>query len=199
MKFVGITGGVGAGKSTVLDYLSSKDRILVKKADEIGRELTDNDIELRRKLKNLLGRDVIRDDGSTDRKKMAELIFKDPDLKEKVNALIHPAVREKILEERDRAAHSGNIDVFFIEAALLIEEGYDKICDELIFIYADRDIRIKRLISSRGYTEEKAESIINSQLPDETYKKYCRHIIDNSGSFENTIRETDRILSGYKS
>ncbi len=199
MRFIGITGGVGAGKSEIIDYLEKKPRILVKKADLLAKELTENDPYVKDGLISLAGESLFKQDGSIDRDRMAGIIFKDPSFLEKVNGLVHPAVKEKILKIRDEAEASGKYDIFFIEAALLIECGYDKICDELWYIYADRDIRIDRLKDARGYSREKAESIINNQLPEEVFKKYCSRIIDNSGELENSFKEADRIISGYTS
>jgi len=84
-----------------------------------------------------------------------------------------------------------------LEAALLIECGYDKICDELWYIYAEPSVRRERLKKARGYSDEKTGSIIKNQLPDGEYRKYCAHIIDNSGGLEGSLREIDRIISGY--
>ena len=197
MRFIGITGGVGAGKSEIIDYLAKKPRILVKKADLLAKELTENDPDVREGLKSLAGESIFGKDGKPDRDRMAEIIFKDPSFLEKVNDLIHPAVKKRILKIRDEAEVSGKFDIFFIEAALLIEDGYDKICDELWYIYADREIRIKRLTDFRGYSREKAENIINNQLSPEVFKKYCSRIIDNSGELKDSLREADRIISGY--
>ncbi len=197
MKFIGITGGVGAGKSEIIDYLEKKPRILVKKADEVSKELMDTDQRVKTKLSEILGDDIFAGNGLIDRRKMADRIFSSPERKKLVNNLLHPAVKEKILDFRDEAEASGLYDIFFIEAALLIEDGYDKICDELWYVYADPEIRKRRLSDSRGYSRERSESIMNSQLPDEVFKEHCSRIIDNSGSREQSFRDLDRIISGY--
>ena len=197
MKFIGITGGVGAGKSEIIDYLRSKPRILVKKADEVSKELMDADPRIQKELSTILGEDIFTETGIIDRRKMADKIFSSGDMKERVNNLLHPAVKDKILKYRDEAEASGLYDIFFIEAALLIEDGYDKICDELWYVYADPEIRKRRLSDSRGYSRERSESIMGSQLSHEVFKEYCSRIIDNSGSLTQSFRDLDRIISGY--
>lgn len=85
-----------------------------------------------------------------------------------------------------------------LEAALLIEEGYGEICDELWYIYASEEVRRKRLKSSRGYSDEKIDSIFASQLKEAEYRRYCKEVIDNDGDIENTIASINKALSKYK-
>jgi dephospho-CoA kinase len=198
MKMIGITGGVGAGKSEILDHLDENPRFLVRKADEIGHRVMEKETPVFKRIIELLGESVIGDDGDIDRRRMAELIFKDPLITEKINGIIHPAVREYVESDKDQAERSGKYDIYFLEAALLIECGYDKICDGLWYIYADPEVRRERLKRSRGYSDEKIDDIMARQLPDEEFRKHCTEIIDNSGDIEETIKQLDRTISGYK-
>ncbi len=197
MKMIGITGGVGAGKSKVLAHLGGNPRFLVRKADEIGHLVMEKGTPVFERIVNLLGGSVIGDDGNIDRSRMGELIFKDPLVTEKINGIIHPAVREYVEKDKDQAERSGKYDIYFLEAALLIECGYDKICDGLWYIYADQKVRRERLKRSRGYSDEKIEDIMARQLPDEEFRKHCTEIIDNSGDIEKTIKQLDRMIGGY--
>ena len=85
-----------------------------------------------------------------------------------------------------------------LEAALLIEEGYGEICDELWYIYASEEVRRRRLKSSRGYSDEKIDSIFASQLKEAEYRMHCKEVIDNDGDIENTIASINKALSKYK-
>ena len=197
MIFIGITGGVGAGKSRILEYLKENDRFLVREADKIARDFYTPDSPVFKALIDVLGKEVLSGDGYIDKQRMAGIIFNDDEKKAAVNELIHPAVKEWVLSDKEKADRSGRYDIYFLEAALLIECGYDKICDELWYIYADPSVRKERLLKYRGYSPEKTDSIIKSQLPDKEYRKHCAHIIDNSGELSKSLLEIDRIISGY--
>ncbi len=196
MRIIGITGGVGAGKSQLLAYIESHYSCRVIYADEAAHRVRETGTACHESLVALLGTDILDESGRIDKARMAQKIFSDDELLRGVNAIIHPAVRRYILEEIALEKAAGKVDYFFIEAALLIEERYDLICDELWYIYADRDIREKRLMETRGYTKEKAEAIMASQLGDEEFRRHCQVVIDNGGSLEEAYRQIDGQLGG---
>ena len=142
----------------------------------------------------LLGADVVGEDGRIRKAAMADKIFGNSALLEKINALIHPAAVAEILRRRDLAEKNEKIKLFFVEAALLIENGFDKICDEMWYIYADEEIRRERLRRTRGYSEEKISQIMSRQLSEESFRKNCDFAIDNSGSLTDTCRQIDERL-----
>ncbi len=188
MKVIGITGGVGSGKSEVLKLIEDMCSCIIIKADDLARSLEVKGEVCYEPLVKLLGGGVLADDGQIDTKKMAAAIFADgcEDLLAKVNAIVHPAVEQRILSMIDEAKQTGDVDFFFIEAALLIECHYDRIVDELWYIYADENVRRERLKSSRGYSDEKISGIMASQSSDETFRRYCKVVIDNSGDIDKT-------------
>lgn len=188
MKVIGITGGVGSGKSEVLKLIEGMCSCVIVKADDLARSIEVKGEVCYEPLIKLLGEGVLSEDGQIDPKKMAQMIFADgeDELLASVNAIVHPAVKERILSMIEDAKRSKKYDFFFIEAALLIEDHYDSIVDELWYIYADEDVRRKRLMSSRGYSEEKISGIMESQSSDATFRRYCKVVIDNSGDIEKT-------------
>ena len=196
MKVIGITGGVGAGKSEVLKLIKGMCSCVIVTADDLARSLEVKGEVCYEPLVALLGKEVLAGDGQIDPKKMAKMIFSDngEELLKGVNAIVHPAVKERILSmiEEERAANEK--DWFFIEAALLIEDGYDRIADELWYVYADEDVRRGRLRSSRNYSDEKITDIIQSQSSDEVFRKYCSVVIDNSGDIEDTKKQLEKVL-----
>ena len=195
MKFVGITGGVGAGKTAILDYLSQQDGVKVMLADEIAHELMEPGTGCYASLrKEFINEEVWQEDGSFDRPALAGVIFSDKDKRDRLNAIVHPAVKEHVIDVLEEEKKSGQIRLLVLEAALLIEEHYDKICDELWYIYTSEDNRRFRLKASRHYTDEKIDHIFKSQLKETDYRKYCREVIDNNGSIEETIMQIDDIL-----
>ena len=194
MLIIGITGGVGAGKSSVLQYMEENYRCLVVLADDIGNRVKLPGEICYSRLVELLGCDILDSNGYIDKIRMAEAIFSDKELLAKVNAIIHPAVKDCILEKIQKAIEDKKYDFFFVEAALLIECGYAAHVDELWYIHASDEVRRKRLKDSRGYSDEKVTAIMNGQLQEEEFRKNCQVVIDNSGDFEETKKQIDKIL-----
>lgn len=188
MKVIGITGGVGAGKSTVLDIIRENCSCFILIADEAAHEVEKKGQACFNELIELLGKDILAPDGEIDKKKMAAKIFAEDkkSLLFAVNSIVHPRVKEHILRLIDEYRRSGDVDYFFIEAALLIEDGYKAICDELWYIYAPYKLRAERLRSTRGYTDKKIQDIMASQNDEATFRKYCDHVIENDGDLEKT-------------
>lgn len=195
MKFVGITGGVGAGKTEILKFLSGQEGIEVMLADEIAHELMEPNGACCEKLAELFAEDAVFDaDGRIKRERMAEVIFSDAAKREKLNNIVHPAVKTYVMERVKQERERGKLRVLVLEAALLIEEGYDSICDELWYIYTTEENRRIRLMQSRGYSAKKVAQIFQSQLSEETYRKYCRIVIDNNGAKEDAVRQVAGLL-----
>ena len=198
MKVIGITGGVGGGKSELLSYIKGHYPCEIVRADDLAKELQEPGKICYEDLIKLLGNDIVGTDGRIIKTAMADKIFGDAGLLAKVNALIHPAVIAEILQRIETSKENCKISLFFVEAALLIENGFDKICDEMWYIYADESVRRARLGSSRGYSEEKTDAIMGKQLPDEEFRKHCQVVIDNSGSLSDSFRQIDQVLEAYQ-
>lgn len=197
MLVIGLTGGVGAGKSEVLKLIKGMCRCTVVVADELARSLEVKGEVCYEPLVKLLGEDVLDPAGEIDPKKMASKIFADgaEDILKSVNAIVHPAVKTRILDMIRGEAYIDQVDLFVIEAALLIEDGYEEIVDELWYVYADENVRRKRLRNSRGYSDEKISDIMGSQSSDKTFRKHCKVVIDNGGSIEDTKKQLEAVLS----
>ncbi|MDO5132906.1 MAG: dephospho-CoA kinase [Eubacteriales bacterium] len=210
MKIIGVTGGVGSGKSEILHYLQTEYNCRVLMADEVARALEAPGGTIYRPLIELLeqypvpeGRDstlrpapVTLPDGRINNPEMARRIFSRPELLEKVNQLVHPAVKTFILEETERERDAGNIDFFVVEAALLIEGGYGREVDSMWYIYCDAAERRRRLKASRGYSDEKVDSIMENQRGEAFYRENSDVVIDNSGALEESCRQVDEALRG---
>lgn len=195
MKIIGVTGGVGSGKTELLHYIEKNYRCRILLADEASHEVMQKGGRIYEPLVALLGSSVLDSSGEINRKEMAARIFSQEELLGKVNALIHPAVREYILEavaeEREKAAAGAEdaVDYFFLEAALLIECGYRSVVDEMWYIYCDLAVRRERLKKSRGYSDEKIDSILSSQLSEAEFRSGSDVVIDNSGNLEDAYRQ----------
>lgn len=196
MKFIGVTGGVGAGKTELLHYIETTYPAKVVLADTLAQELMQPNKSCFQKLsKEFLGLDVFTNKGTFDKEKMASLIFADEGRRKRLNEIVHPAVKEEVLRQVEEEEIRGEYQYFILEAALLIEEGYHKLCQELWYISASEEIRRKRLKNSRGYSDEKIEGIFKSQLPEETYRKYCVRVISNDKTLEEAFRQIDRAFN----
>lgn len=194
MKTIGITGGVGAGKSLVLNYLQNHYNSRVYLADDIANDLKLPGQSCYDKIIELLGRNIIDSEGLIDKNKMAEKIFSHKELLDEVNRIIHPAVKEYVLSQIELERKKGEIDYFILEAALLIEEGYDRILDELWYIHADTSVRSRRLKETRNYTRDKIDHIMASQLSETEFRKHCKVVINNNSDEEALYSQIDHIL-----
>lgn len=194
MRVIGITGGVGSGKSTVLDIFQKNYDAFVLEADKVGHELMNPGGTTYQPIIDMFGTDILCEDGTIDRKVLGAIVFSSTDKLQQLNGITHPAIRTYILDRISAYKSLHPEGLFILEAALLIEEGYDDICDEIWYIYAEQEMRIDRLMSSRGYTREKCIAIFHSQSDDFFYKTHCKYVIDNCGSPEKTKIQIDNLL-----
>lgn len=186
---IGVMGGVGSGKSTVLNYLENNYEANIIEADKVAKEvmLPGNDVynEIAKTFPEVIV------DNRIDSKKLAEIVFNDKEQLEKLNSITHPGAVKEIVS---RIKSSKN-RIIVVESAILLGSGVEQYCDELWFVFCNRDTRIKRLIQTRGYSKEKCISVIESQPADEEYNKGADEFIDNSYSEENTREQIDLILN----
>jgi dephospho-CoA kinase len=194
MLKIGVTGGVGAGKSLVLSYLKEHHGARIIMLDEVGRELMQPDGACFKPVVNLFGTDVVKPDGTLDRPLIAKRMLPDDDLRVKLNGIIHPAVLHETMNRIYRAEDEG-VRLLVVESAILLETNYGAICDEVWYIYADVKVRAARLRASRGYDDARIRKTMEAQLSDEEFRKRADHVIDNSGDFELTRGQIDRVLA----
>ncbi len=194
MKVLGITGGVGSGKSTVLEYLEKQWGARLALCDDIARQMQEPGGICYDQMISLFGPSCVREDGSLDRPAISAQFFAAPALREKVSGFIYPAVTKELLRRIDEARAQGAA-LFVIEAAVLFESGCASICDEVWYVYADTEARMVRLMRDRGYSEERARLIMEAQHPDSFYRERCSCVIDNSREGIGKVHEEiDRAL-----
>jgi len=189
MKVIGITGGAGSGKTVILDYIEKKYGARVIQADLVGHAVMRPGNTCYDSIVEVFGMGVLAEDSTIDRSKLGRIVFADKELLEVLNRIIHPAVKEYIGREIEKERKKGNAPFMVIEAALLIEDNYDAICDELWYIYASDEVRKERLKSSRGYSDSKIEDLFRNQLTEEEYRDNCQMVIDNSNSNYRLVYE----------
>ncbi|MBN2773601.1 MAG: dephospho-CoA kinase [Prolixibacteraceae bacterium] len=172
---IGITGGIGSGKSVVCKIFKCLG-IPVFEADNVGKFLLDNDKNIRKKITGLFGESVYMPDNSIDRKKLASIIFNDNIALQKVNEIIHPAVRK----EFESWILKQNTIYMIHEAAILFESGFYKLMDFNIHISADKNIRIKRVMERNKISEEMVLTRLNKQWDDKKKEKLADAVIYNN-------------------
>ena len=197
MKVIGITGGVGAGKTALLAYMKEHYRCRVILADEVAHQVEEPGQACYQELVKLLGNEILNPDGTIDKKRMADKIFAGSAILEQVNDIVHPAVKEYILREIAQSRREEKEDFLFVEAALFIEGGYGEILDELWYIHAREDIRRSRLRAGRAYSDEKIDRILKEQLSEKEFRRHCGVVIDNSGSLAEACQQIDKKLGEY--
>lgn len=194
MRVIGITGGIGTGKSTVLRIMEEMGAYVLE-ADSLAHNLMEPGQPAYIRITEFFGSDIIREDGTIDRGRLGQLVFQNPEALERLNGIVHPAVKEFILRDIEEKKKSGKVRWYVIEAALLIEDGYRLVCDELWYIYAEKEVRIERLLSGRGGTREKWEQVMANQSADEFYRANCDVVIDNGNNLKKTINMVKDLLS----
>lgn len=195
---LGITGGVGAGKSTVLSYLEKWYGARLILCDDVARILQEPGGACYEPMRVMFGDAFLFPDGTFDRKKIAGIVFSDGHMLGKLNAIVHPAVKKWVQNEILRIRENDPGQLIVIEAALLLEEHYDEICDEVWYIYTEEKVRRYRLQKDRGYSDEKITHMIQNQKPDAYFREYCHFTVDNSSdNMENTYEQIDKGLNTH--
>lgn len=193
MKVIGITGGIGSGKSTVMNILESKYGAKLLVADKIGYETMIKGCDTYFKMVEEFGKGILTEAGEIDRQKLAAILMSDIAELEKQNRIVHPYVLDVIERKLNMWKNEGQ-RLAAVESAILVEAGCHAYCDEIWLVTAAKEKRIERLINSRGYTKQKAESFIMNQKSDDMYRKDCDRVIENNGDIENIYKQLDKSI-----
>jgi dephospho-CoA kinase len=187
---IGLTGGIGSGKSTVAAMFAELG-VPVLDLDQVGRKLATTDDDCLGQLVAAFGKKILQTDGSLNRKAMAAFCFSDARKTARLNAIMHPLIRC----EEERWLDQQQSDFVIIEASVLLESGGAKRMDAVIVVLADQAIRLQRVLS-RGYQNEmEFHSILARQCDDNMRKRMADHVIDNNGSLQQ-LRE--HVLAVYR-
>ncbi len=196
---VGVTGGVGAGKSTVLRLLQGECPCVLLLADDIAKEMMLPGGATYAPLVEAFGTDILNENGEIDKGRFASIIFADETANDRVNAIVHPIVVDYMRETAFRyKEEADSFCIIAMEAALLIESGLYRDCDRLWYVYASEKVRTERLIESRGYTRKKCRDIMDCQLSEKEFRTLATDVISTEGTLEETWKQVQALVMGLK-
>ena len=195
MKVIGLTGGMGTGKSTVSEYIAQKG-IKIIDADKIARMVTEKGSDTLMLLVKAFGNSILYEDGSLNRKALAKLAFASDKGKKTLDHITHDAIKDEIYSQVLRAERAGE-KVLVIDAPLLIEANLYLLCDTVWCVCADMNVRIERIKKRDDIPEEMILARIEKQLSDEVRNAYSDEIIDNSAGKEELYERVEQLMKKY--
>ncbi len=195
---LGITGGVGSGKSTVLELMERDYGACVCKADELGHAALEKGTSCYEEICDFFGRGILSDAGEIQRNRLSEIVYGRPEYLQRLNDIVHPFVKGII---RQWIEENETKPMLVLESAILFESGCEQFCDEVWGIDAEEEIRIQRLIESRGYAKEKARAIIGQQMSSDERNRRCQKILYNNGDMavlKQELKKKMALLQRYE-
>ena len=190
MKLIGLTGGAGSGKSTVAGMFHELGAAIVD-ADEAAHAVYAPGTDGFDAVVAAFGRDYVRD-GQVDRARLGSLVFNDADARARLNAIVHPRVRQWMADRTAEAAERG-AEVVIHDVPLLFENGLQSLYSATVLAYARPATQLSRLTGERGVARERAESMLASQMPIDEKRSLADHIVDNDGSLAETRRQVEEV------
>jgi dephospho-CoA kinase len=190
VKLVGLTGGVGSGKSTVAGMLRELGAEVVD-ADEASHAVYEPGTPGFAAVVRGFG-DGYVSGGRIDRRRLGELVFKDADARRRLNAIVHPLVRDWMAARTVEAAERGAA-IVVQDVPLLFENGLESLYSSVVLAYVPEDVQVERLVGGRGFTAERAREVIAAQMPIDEKRRLAEHVIDNSGTTAETRAQVDRL------
>ena len=194
MKTIGLTGGIGSGKSTVSQLLGELGAFVID-ADKVGHEIYLPGKEAWKQVTAAFGQDILAPDQTIDRKKLGAIVFGSDDARKKLNSIVHPLMFKDIDYRIKEKRADGFTKPIVVEAAILIEANWLPLVDEVWLIVTNKNAVIERVVSQRGLSARDTEARIASQLSDAERRKYATLVIENDGSLEDLKKKVQTAWS----
>lgn len=194
MKVIGIIGGIGTGKSTVVQLLTELTDAYVINADHIGHFILKKGEAGYAPVLETFGYEILDEDGEINRHKLGKIVFSDPNKLKELNKISHPLIYDKAKEEIDYISKKAKYDYIIIDAALLIEIGLIELVEEVWGVYTSPCTQIKRVMVRNGISEEEAKKRISSQLPWSEIKKVTHMEINNDSTLKSTKEQIKKLI-----
>lgn len=189
---IGLTGGIASGKSTVSSMFKEKNFPVID-ADLIAREVVEPGEKAYDQVLDAFGKEIIQDDHKINRPKLGSIIFTDEDKRKQLNAIVHPAVRSRMLSKRDDYINNG-VPCVVLDIPLLFESNLTHLVDKTLVVYVDENVQLNRLMKRNGYSEKEASDRIKAQMPLKKKAGLADIFIDNNHSIEETKVQLDQVL-----
>ncbi len=194
MKIIGLTGGTGSGKGFVSERLKARKAYVID-ADAVAHEIIEKGRPAYKEIVDYFGSEILDEDGNIFRRKLGNIVFSDKDKLAFLNSCTHKYINMEIMRIIEEVKPQTNVySAIIIDAPLLAEAGLVDICDDIWVVYADSEVRVKRIMERDSISEEQARNRIASQRSWEEYKELGAVIIDNSSDDENVERQLDAVL-----
>lgn len=193
---IGLTGGIASGKSTVANMLR-KLQFPIVDADEVARQVVEPGKPALKEIIAAFGDDIVQENGEMNRQKLGNIIFNDEEKRRTLNGIIHPAIRQEMMRQREEWLHNG-AETVIMDIPLLFEGNQKHTVDRILVVTVDEAIQLERLMNRNGFTEEEARARISSQLPLSEKVEGADGVIFNNGTIENTEQQLEKILREWQ-
>lgn len=193
MFVIGLTGGISSGKSTVSNYLRERGAAIID-ADQVARELVEPGQAAYQEIVQFFGEQILGSRGELDRGRLGQIVFANPEAIRELNQMTHPKVKQKTREILAELAKDPSIRLAVVDAPLLIEASMTSLVDQVWLLEVDEETQVSRLVERDGLTAADARRRIASQMPLAEKKKWADKIIDNNGSFPDTVKQVQYLL-----
>jgi dephospho-CoA kinase len=194
---IGLIGGMGSGKSLVAHELERRGAKVIS-GDRLGHEAL-RQPEIRDKLVERWGKQILDNEGKIDRPKVAAIVFVDPEERRALEALVHPWIERRLGEEIAAAEADPAIGLVVLDAAVMLEAGWNKMCERLVYVDAPREVRLRRLAKQRGWTAKEVEAREKVQMRLADKRKRADDVVDSSGTPEQLTDQVERLLQRWAS
>lgn len=192
---IGLTGSIATGKSTIANMLKEYGLPIVD-ADLVARQVVEPGTETLAKIEESFGADVIKEDGTMDREKVGSIIFQQPEKRQVLNSIIHPAIRAEMLRQRDEYIANGEPHVV-MDIPLLFESKLQHFVEKILVVSVKEETQLTRLMERNGFSEEEARARIATQLPIQVKVQGADAIVYNDGTLEQSKEQLDAILKNW--
>ena len=189
---VGLLGGIGSGKSQVAAAFARQGARIIA-GDQLGQAAL-RDPDIRGRIVSRWGEGIVDERGEIDRRGLAAIVFADPDQRKALEAITHPWIRQRIRAELEETSKDPRVPLIVLDAAVMLEAGWNEVCDRLVFIEAPRAVRLERVARQRGWSEKEVEAREQAQLPLTEKAVRADHVLDNSASLEHLNRQVNDLL-----
>jgi dephospho-CoA kinase len=193
---IGLIGGMGSGKTRVAELLAARGAKVIS-GDAFGHEAL-RQPSIKERIVSRWGPGILDQNGNIDRPRLAGIVFADPAERRVLEECSFPWIERRIAEEIKAAEHQTEVAFIVLDAAIMLEAGWDRFCDRIIYVDAPRELRLQRLAQERGWTSQQLDARESAQWPLSNRRTRADWLIDNSGSLDRTAEQVDNLLAKMK-